>query len=78
MAAKTYRLIVRHRINGQMRDPGYEVTLPQEHGDWLVAQGVMAAGVATAPPMAAQSALVKAPRHFDPPPKMQRRCCGWT
>lgn len=52
-----YVLIRAHKINRVWQEPGYEIDMPEQTGEWLVQQGVLqrkypeAAPTPNAPPM---------------------------
>jgi hypothetical protein len=72
-----YRLLQRHKVNNVWQEPGYELSLPPQLGEWLVSQGV-AERVTTDP-------VTPIPRIADVvlrPPILAKaaprfRCCGW-
>ena len=70
-----YRLLQAHRINGVLQQPGYELPLPVQTGDWLVEQGV----AERVPPEIVPQRPVSEPQRveFEPPITRPKRCCGW-
>jgi hypothetical protein len=80
------RLVQPHRINGVRQPVGYEIDLPDQLGEWLIAQGVAEATIAVstgsavaapviAPPAAPQRRSVL--RMLPPAVPARFRCCGW-
>lgn len=78
-----YRLLEEHRHNRVLHAAGAELELPQQLGDWLVAQGkAERVGAPPAAPMLEAGAFVQ---RAAPPkrttifaPRAGRSCCGWS
>jgi hypothetical protein len=74
-----YRLIQRHKVDNVWQEPGYELPLPQQLGDWLRDQGVAERIELPTVPIPPLPRIVDVvPR----PPVLARavrpfKCCGW-
>jgi hypothetical protein len=72
-----YRLLQAHRIDKVLRAVGEEVALPQQLGDWLVAQQIMepVEGNNTQPPPQIAAPAPRGPKFVKQSPRFS--CCGW-
>lgn len=69
-----YVLLRRHKLNGVWQEPGHEVDLPAQTGDWLVTQGAMRPK--QTPPEPITPKLTKAARPVVAVVSPRWACCG--
>ena len=83
-----YRLLQRHKVNNVWQEPGVELALPQQLGDWLVGQGVVErvlSDVVPLPPFGdGNDSVIPRANASAPIPHLQKinvaprfKCCGW-